>query len=65
MFENLNSLISKKQKIYEPFEANFEKHLLLSFYCILLNVRAGGGGGGRGSFRVRVKVKVGVRVRLG
>ena len=45
MFENLNSLISKKQKIYEPFEANFEKHLLLSFYCILLNVRAGGGRG--------------------
>ena len=64
MFENLNSLISKKQKIYEPFEANFEKHLLLSFYCILLNVRAGGGGGG-GRVRVRVKVKVGVRVRLG
>ena len=60
MFENLNSLISKKQKIYEPFEANFEKHLLLSFYCILLNVRAGEGEGeGEG------ELGLGLRLRLG
>ena len=58
MFENLNSLISKKQKIYEPFEANFEKHLLLSFYCILLNVRAGGGEG-------EEELGLGLRLRLG
>ena len=60
MFENLNSLISKKQKIYEPFEANFEKHLLLSFYYILLNVRAGEGEGeGEG------ELGLGLRLRLG
>ena len=45
---------------------NIEKHLLLSFYCILLNVRAKrGGGGGRVRLRVKVRVRLGSGLGIG
>ena len=51
MFENLNSLISKKHKFYEPFKANFEKHMLVK--------SRGGGGGGRGEKELGLGLGIG------
>ena len=58
MFENLNSLISKKQKIYKSlFRLTSKSTYYCSFYCILLNVRAEGEG--------EEELGLGLRLRLG